>query len=89
MSPFLLWYLAGINVITLAAYAADKYKAVHRKRRVRVVTLLGLALIGGSVGALIAMYAFRHKTRKACFTVGVPVMLIMQIAAGFLIMNAS
>ena len=59
------WYLIIINVITFLLYALDKYKAVHKKRRIREVTLLGFALIGGSAGALTAMLAFRHKTLQA------------------------
>lgn len=85
---YLLWYLIAVNVITLILYAADKYKAVHKKRRIREVTLLGFALIGGSAGALIAMYTFRHKTRKAYFKVGVPVMLAVHVMVIVVLLSA-
>ena len=52
-----------------------------------MVTLLALAFAGGSIGSLIAMYAFHHKTKKDYFTVGVPLILIMQIVVVFYIMN--
>ena len=82
------WYLIIINVITLLLYALDKYKAVHKKRRIREVTLLGFSLIGGSAGALTAMLAFRHKTRKAHFKVGVPVMLAVHVMVIVVLLSA-
>lgn len=54
----LLWYLIAINVITLITFAIDKINAIESKSRIRIVTLLGLAFIGGSIGAIIAMYTF-------------------------------
>ena len=81
-------YLAAINVLAFAVYGLDKRRAVKGGRRIRVVTLLGLAFIGGSAGALIAMHVFRHKTRKVSFTVGVPLMMALQLVLLFLVMNA-
>lgn len=78
-STLLVIYLIAVNVVTMIAYGIDKFNAVHKRWRIRVSTLLGLAMIGGSVGALAGMYLFRHKTRKAAFTIGVPVMLILQL----------
>lgn len=95
----LLWYLIVINFITLIFFAIDKivalensidsYEHRHRKARmrVRIITLLGLAFIGGSIGALIGIYGFRHKTKKDYFTVGVPLIIVMQILFVFFIMN--
>lgn len=60
-----LWsYLICINIITIAVYGIDKRSAVRGKWRIRVSTLLGLAAAGGSVGALLGMHLFHHKTRK-------------------------
>ena len=56
--------------------------------RIRIVTLLGLAFIGGSIGSLLAMYLLRHKTRKDYFTVGVPLIIVMQVVVIFYMMNA-
>ena len=57
-------YLICINMITIAVYGIDKRNAVHGKWRIRVSTLLTLAAVGGSAGALLAMHLFHHKTRK-------------------------
>lgn len=82
-------YLLAINIITLIAFGIDKIAAAERNvpGRIRIVTLLGLTFIGGSIGALIGMYAFRHKTRKNYFYVGVPMMLVMHIVVIFYFMN--
>lgn len=75
-----LWiYLGIINVVTFVAFAIDKWAAVNQSSRIRIVTLLGLAFIGGSIGALLAMYIMRHKTRKDYFVVGVPLIIVMQL----------
>ena len=84
----LLIYLAVINFIAFAAYAVDKVNAAEHRSRIRIVTLLGLAFIGGSIGSLLAMCLLRHKTRKDYFTVGVPLMIVMQVVVIFYMMNA-
>lgn len=83
----LIMYLVVINFITFAAFAIDKIAAIEGRSRIRIVTLLGLAFIGGSLGGLIAMYLFRHKIRKDYFTVGVPLIMIMQVVVIFYLMN--
>ena len=83
----LLIYLAVVNVLTIIVFGVDKMNAKANRQRVRIVTLLGLALIGGSLGALIGMYGFHHKTKKAYFTVGVPMILLMQVVVLFYVMN--
>lgn len=80
-------YLIVINIITFAAFAIDKAKAVKHKFRIKEATLLGLSFIGGSVGGLIGMYSFHHKTKKPVFAVGIPLMIILQAAAVFLILK--
>ena len=57
----------------------DKRRARQHQWRISERTLLGLALIGGSAGALAGMYLFRHKTKKLKFVVGVPVILAVQL----------
>ncbi len=76
-------YLICINMITIIIYGIDKRNAVHGKWRIRVSTLLGLAAVGGSPGALLAMHLFHHKTRKKKFTIGIPLMLVAQIVILF------
>ena len=83
----LLIYLAVVNILTIIVFGVDKMNAKSNRQRVRIVTLLGLAFIGGSVGALIGMYGFHHKTMKAYFTVGVPLILLMQVVVLFYVMN--
>ena len=63
LTAALLAYLAAVNAITFAVYGADKRRAKKGKRRVPEKTLFLLAAVGGSVGALAGMRAFRHKTR--------------------------
>ncbi len=84
----LLIYLAIINFIAFAAFAVDKVNAAEHRSRIRIVTLLGLAFVGGSIGSLLAMYLLRHKTKKDYFTVGIPLIMVMQVVVIFYAMNA-
>ena len=87
--PLSLVYLTLINIITFLFYLKDKKAAEKGKDRVKIVTLLGLAFFGGSIGALTGMYALRHKTNKNYFTIGVPLMVIMQLFVLFYLSNLS
>lgn len=84
---YLLVYLAIINVVTFIIFGLDKLFAIRRQSRIRIVTLLGLCFIGGSIGGLSAMYFFRHKTLQDYFTVGVPLIMVMQVVVTFYLMN--
>ncbi|MBQ9377398.1 MAG: DUF1294 domain-containing protein [Schwartzia sp.] len=75
------WLL--LNAATLAVYDWDKLCAKRRWWRVPEKTLLLLALLGGSLGALAAMAFFRHKTLHLKFRYGVPLILIVQVAGLF------
>ena len=86
-NKILMIYLGIINVITFLAFAIDKINAVKGKRRIRIVTLLGLSFIGGSLGALLGMYTLRHKTKVNYFTVGIPLIMLVQVAVIFVVMN--
>ena len=86
-NKILMIYLGIINVITFLAFAIDKLHAIKGKRRIRIITLLGLAFVGGSLGALLGMYTLRHKTKVYYFTVGVPLIMIMQAVVMFFVMN--
>ncbi len=83
----LLIYLLVINIVTLIAFGVDKINAIEHRGRIRIITLLGLAFIGGSLGGLVGMYAFRHKTKKDYFTVGIPLIMVMQAVVIFYVMN--
>lgn len=75
----LLLYLLTVNVVAFVAYGVDKYKARHAKWRTPERLLLGLAIVGGSVGALAGMRVWHHKTRHLKFRYGVPVILAVQV----------
>lgn len=85
--PVSLIYLALINIVTFFVYLKDKKAAEKGKDRVKIVTLLSLSFIGGSIGALCGMYILHHKTNKSYFTVGVPLMIVMQILLLFYFSN--
>ena len=81
-------WLALINLITFLVFGLDKWKAKRKEknekvRRVPEKTLLILSALGGSVGALLAMRAFRHKTLHKAFRFGVPLILALQIMVPF------
>ena len=76
-----------IYLVTFIVFAIDKANARANRSRIRIVTLLGLSFAGGSVGGLISMYLFRHKTQKDYFTVGMPLIIVMQIVVLFYTMN--
>ena len=80
-------YLVIINMVAFCLYGRDKSAAIKQKQRIPNKVLLGMAVIGGSVGALAGMYIFRHKTKKWYYTVTVPVILLIQIAAAVLMMK--
>jgi Predicted membrane protein len=73
-------YLVAINVVTFLLYGIDKFKAKRSKWRIPESVLLGLAVIGGSVGAWLGMIVWRHKTQHKKFRYGIPLILAMQIA---------
>ena len=77
----LIYYFWAVNVLTFVVYGVDKWKARHGRWRVPEAFLLGLAAVGGSVGAWLAMQLFRHKTQKKKFRYGVPVLFVLQLAA--------
>lgn len=78
-------YLACINLAAFTAMGADKRRARRDAWRIRERTLFLLAIVGGSVGAIAGMYAFHHKTRHWYFVIGMPAILVLQLAAAVLI----
>ena len=71
--------LVCINVVTFILYGIDKFKARHSKWRIPEATLLGLAVIGGSVGAWLGMKVWHHKTMHKKFQYGIPAIIIIQL----------
>lgn len=81
---FFIFYLAVANVATFLLFGADKFKASHQKWRIRESTLFLCAALGGSVGALLGMHHFHHKTRKPAFAAGIPAILLVQVILAIL-----
>ena len=75
-----LIYLAVINVVTFFMYGIDKWKAKRSKWRISEAMLLGMAVIGGSIGAWLGMKTWHHKTLHKKFKYGVPAIIIIQLA---------
>ncbi len=76
----ILLLLVAVNLVSFTLYGLDKLKAKKGLWRIRESTLLLIALLGGSVGALLGMEVFRHKTKHWQFKVLVPVFFILHIA---------
>ncbi|MBO5699543.1 MAG: DUF1294 domain-containing protein [Bacteroidaceae bacterium] len=84
-----LFALVLFNLITFIIYGIDKFKAKKGMWRISESTLLFLALLGGSVGAWVGIKMWRHKTQHWKFRIGVPLIIIIQIAliGGILVMK--
>ena len=84
----ILGYLLAVNIATFFLYGIDKYKAKKGKWRISEATLLTMAAIGGSIGALAGMRLWHHKTMHKKFKYGIPVIIIFQVAlAVYLLTN--
>ena len=81
MNPitFLIIYFVIINIVGFALMGVDKRKAIKRTFRIPEATLFIVALIGGSIGSILGMQVFRHKTRHWYFAFGMPAILVVQI----------
>ena len=83
--PVLTAYLVLINAAALLFMLSDKQKARRGGWRIPERTLLAVAVLGGSIGAIAGMYLFRHKTRHLKFSLGLPLILAVQIGLFLLI----
>ena len=81
----LLYYLIVITIVTFLVYGIDKWKAKQGSWRISEASLLILAVIGGSIGALFGMKVWHHKTMHKKFKYGLPLILLGQIALIYLI----
>lgn len=83
---YILLYLLAVNLLLFAVMGIDKYKAKHQLWRIPERTLFVLAAIGGSLGGILGMRIFHHKTLHPQFRYGFPAILILQlILSGFLV----
>ena len=76
---FFIIYLVIINSLGFIIMGIDKLKAKRGSRRIPENTLFMFTILGGGVGTILGMYIFRHKTKKKKFTVGMPIILILEI----------
>lgn len=76
----LICYLAIINVVGLLLMGLDKWKAIHQSWRIPESELFLFAVIGGSIGSILGMYLFRHKTQHLSFVIGMPAIFVVQAA---------
>ena len=81
MNNYIYYYLLAFNILAFVLFGIDKQNARRNMWRIPEKTLILSAVIGGSAGAILGMRFFHHKTRKAKFAVGVPVILLVQIGA--------
>ena len=79
MSEIILYYLVAVNITTFLVYGIDKLKAKKSKWRIPESTLLFLAVIGGSIGALLGMKIWHHKTMHKKFKYGIPLIILIQL----------
>ena len=86
MGVILGWlsYLIIVNIIGFALFGVDKHKAGRHAWRIKESTLFLAAFIGGSIGCILGMQVFRHKTKHMKFMIGMSVILILQIGMVFL-----
>ena len=88
MTQIIIYLLIGINILTFIAYGVDKFKAAHNRWRIPEAVLLELAIFGGSIGALLGMKVWHHKTKHKKFKYGLPAILIIQLAIIILLRTA-
>ena len=81
-------YLVSVNCISFIVIGVDKHKARKRAWRIPESTLFVLALIGGSLGSILGMHLFRHKTRHWYFLYGMPAILIIQVLLVLLLITS-
>lgn len=85
----LIVYFVILNIISFILMGVDKRKAINHQWRVSEKTLWVTAIIGGSIGSILGMRVFRHKTKHQLFTIGMPVILILQVFLLFYLLTLS
>ena len=87
MMKLLICYLIIINLAAFFLYGVDKSRAKRGQWRISEKMLLGIAVIGGSIGAILGMFSFRHKTKHWYFRFGLPAILVLQALLAFRIIR--
>ncbi len=73
-------YLLILNILGFAFMGIDKRRAIRSAFRIPEATLFAIAILGGSIGSILGMHLFRHKTKHWYFLFGMPIILILQVA---------
>ena len=84
----LVFYYLLVNLLGFYAMYTDKLRAKKRAFRIPEATMFAIAIIGGSIGCILGMYTFRHKTRHWHFVYGMPIILVLQILSILLLQLA-
>lgn len=79
MNNIFIYYLAFINIVGFFIMLIDKKRAIKKQWRISEKALIGVSIIGGSLGMLAGMNTFRHKTKHKKFTIGIPFILTIQL----------
>ena len=79
MIKYFTIYFIIINFLSFILMYIDKRRAIKKEWRISEHTLILISLLGGSIGSLIGMYTFRHKTKHLKFKVGIPIILVIQL----------
>ena len=79
MVQFIFNYFIFINVFTFIAFGVDKWRARHNQWRISEAALFLFAILGGSIGALLGMHIWHHKTRHLHFVIGIPLIMLLQV----------
>ena len=79
MIKYFIFYFIIINIISFILMFLDKRRAIKNKWRISENTLMIVSILGGSIGGILGMYTFRHKTKHIKFKVGIPIILIIQL----------
>ena len=88
MTPLLIaCYLLPLNLAGFIMMWSDKRRARKGRRRIPEATLFSVAILGGSLGSIAGMYAFRHKTKHPSFVYGMPAILLVQAALIFFLLR--
>ena len=82
---YLELYLIAINVLAFSLMGQDKSRAKKNRWRIPEKVLFGSAILGGSIGAILGMQAFRHKTKHMSFVLGMPLILVLQLILVFVL----
>lgn len=79
MKTIISLYILIINLVGFLLMLVDKKRAIKKEWRISEKALFIISILGGSIGIYIGMYTFRHKTKHLKFTLGIPIIIIIQV----------